>query len=88
MTKSWDDMTYHEKLELLRRTMAQIHARQTVVTSSDGEIWDALRATRAEFERTAKEVENLKTLRLELRKLIKEVATLRALWPKNYSRTC
>ncbi len=85
MTKSWDDMTYYE---ILRRTMAQIQAtQQNVVTPDVGEIWDALRATRAEFEKTAKEVETLKALRLEMGKIIKEVATLRALWPKNYSRT-
>jgi len=69
MTTSWNDMTDHEKLEILWRAMAQIHAAQNATTSDLDETWDALRATRS-----------------ELGKITKDVATLRALWPKRYSR--
>ena len=69
MPRSWDDLTSHEKLEILRRDMAQVQASQNALTSDLDGTWDALRATR-----------------LELSKITKIVATLRALWPKNYSR--
>jgi hypothetical protein len=70
MADSWDDMFYSEKLDILARAMTQIQAAQTALTSDLDGTWEALRATRS-----------------ELGKMAKEVATLRALWPKNYSRT-
>jgi hypothetical protein len=87
MTKSWEDMTHHEKLEMLRRTITQTHATQEAVKTEIDQVWNALRAARTAFEDTTVEVSTLKTLRFELGKILKEVATLRALWPKSYSRT-
>lgn len=69
MTKSWDDMTYNQKLEALTRAVQEMHATQIKSISDQNETWEALRA-----------------LRLEIGKIAKDVATLRSLWPKNYSR--
>jgi hypothetical protein len=69
MAKSWNEMTYHEKLENLRQGMVQIHAALNAFKSDLDHTWSAMRGTR-----------------LEVDKITKDVATLKALWPKNYSR--
>ena len=69
ITKSWDNMTYHDKLEILRREMTRLHAALHAVTCDLDETWDAMRETRSEVD-----------------KITKDVATLRSLWPRRYSR--
>jgi hypothetical protein len=62
MTKSWDDMTGHEKLEILWRAMAQIHATQNALASDLEGTWDALKETKSELGRIAKDVGTLRAL--------------------------
>jgi hypothetical protein len=70
MATNWDDMTYHEKLETLRRVLVEIHTLLTNRSFDEDETWDAMRGMRS-----------------ELGKMSKDIATLKALWPKKYSRT-
>ena len=42
MTKSWDEMTYYEKLETLRQDMARIQTVIRALTRDQDETWDAL----------------------------------------------
>jgi hypothetical protein len=72
MAKSWENMSYHEKLEALRQDMVRVHAAVRALTQDQDETWGALKETRSATG-----------------KIIKDVATLRALWPyeKKYSRT-
>jgi len=69
MTKSWDNMTYHEKLEILAREMHRLHGALHALTCDLDETWDAMRETRSEVDR-----------------ITKDVATLKSLWPRRYSR--
>jgi hypothetical protein len=82
MTKTWDSMTYNEKIETLRREMARfrtisgemanLEAKISVMISDFGETWNAMRDTRSELD-----------------KVKKDVGTLKALWPypqKKYSK--
>jgi hypothetical protein len=62
VTKSWNDMTYHEKLETLRQDMARIHATVIALTRDQDETWDALKGTRSELGKIAKDVATLKAL--------------------------
>ena len=60
--KSWDDMTFHEKIETLRRNMDQMYAAQNALTSDLGGTWEALRATRSELDKISKVVGTLRSL--------------------------
>jgi len=62
MAKSWDEMTYREKLEMLRQDIFRIHASIGSLKRDQDETWEALRATRSEIGKIAKDVGTLKAL--------------------------
>jgi hypothetical protein len=62
MAKSWDDMTYHEKLELLRQDMARIYAALSARARYEDETWEALKGTRSELGKITKDIATLKAL--------------------------
>jgi len=62
MTKRWNDMTYHDKLDSLRGDVAQIRIAIGAITSNMDETWDAMRGARSELDRIAKDIGTLKAL--------------------------
>jgi hypothetical protein len=62
MPKSWDDMTYHEKLEMLRQDMARVYAAVGELTRDQDQTWEALRGTRSQLGKLSKDVATLKSL--------------------------
>jgi hypothetical protein len=68
MAKFWDEMTYHQKLEMLRQEMSRVHTFIGSLKRDQDETWEALRATRSEIGKITKDVATIKALWSDPRK--------------------
>jgi len=60
--KSWEDMTYHEKLENTRQDMLQLRADLYGLRSELEKEWEAMRDVRSLIGRVDKEVGTIRAL--------------------------
>jgi archaellum component FlaC len=62
MANHWENMNHHEKLETLRRGMAQILDAINALSSDIDGTCDAMKGTRSDVGKIAKEVGTLRAL--------------------------
>jgi len=62
MRKSWDEMTYNERLERMRQDLLQLRADFYALRSDLEKEWDAMREIRSVIGRVDKEVGTIRAL--------------------------
>lgn len=62
MPRSWDDLTYHQKFEILRADISSLHTALNALTSELDATWDAMRETRLALGKIDKEVATIRSL--------------------------